>query len=520
MSVSNQTIGTIESLQRSSITVNTKRVISAIDAKIYSGFVEHLGRCIYGGLVDYSENPKCKVNDKGHRLDVSRVIKDLNMPVIRWPGGNFVSSYHWLDGVGPKRNRPRRPELAWLSEESNQFGTDEFIEWCREMKVEPYICLNMGTGTLDEALGWIEYCNSTTNTYYANLRRKHGHPEPYNVKYWGLGNEVWGPWQVGQMSAEDYAKTAEQWAKAIKLLDSKVELIACGCTGINNWDHYILDKLINWVDYHSIHIYTANDDYMKNVTAPIAAEAAIQVTKSLIDLATTQHPPIPNGLTVFGGQKPKVKICFDEWNVWDPERANGANGAEEKYTLSDALAVACWLNVFVRQSESLGMCNIAQVVNVIAPIVTNESTLYLQTTYYPLKLFSTYMRGKLLNLHVESTIYDGPTGNKDNNFSWIAGNYLVPLLDVSAAQNGDKTYIAVVNRCDQEDSHTTISFDRKISLIHRWVLNHTNVLATNNFETPHNVVLQEDDLEITQNDNFRLIIDFPKHSFTFLQVSY
>jgi alpha-N-arabinofuranosidase len=167
--------------------------------------------------------------------------------VVRYPGGNFVSTYHWLDAVGPKDKRPRRPELAWLGEESNQFGTDEFIEWCEAMGCEPYLCLNMGTGTLDEALAWVEYCNSDKNTYYANLRRQNGREKPYNVKYWSLGNEVWGPWQVGQMSAEDYTKTAFQWAKALKLLDPSIKLIACGRTGYDSWDYVVSQGLIQFI---------------------------------------------------------------------------------------------------------------------------------------------------------------------------------------------------------------------------------------------------------------------------------
>ncbi|EGV65589.1 alpha-L-arabinofuranosidase [Yamadazyma tenuis] len=520
MSVFGQTVTTVKSLEHSAISVDPKRILSAIDEKIYAGFVEHLGRCIYGGLVDYSENPKCKVNELGYRQDVSQAIKDLNMPVVRWPGGNFVSSYHWIDGVGPKEDRPRRPELAWKGEESNEFGTNEFMEWCRYMDVEPYFCLNMGTGTLDEALGWVEYCNSSANTYYANLRRKHGHPEPYNIKYWGLGNEVWGPWQVGQMSQEEYSTKAAEWAKAIKLLDPNVQLVSCGCTGIDNWDHYVLDKLINWVDFHSIHMYTANDDFLKNVTAPVAAEAAIQVTKGLIDLATTSNPRVFNGLTALNGEKKKVKICFDEWNVWDPERADGVEGAEERYTLSDAIAVASWLNIFVRQSESLGMCNIAQVVNVIAPIMTNESTMFLQTTYHPFRLFSNYMRGNALNLHVETTMYEGEAGNNSGQNTWIKGNYGVPLLDASAVQNGDKTYIAVVNRCDKENAHTKISFTSKVSKVHKWLLYDDDVFAYNSFEEPEKISVKESDVEFSQDINNAIPFTFAKHSFTLLEISY
>ncbi|KAJ8454439.1 hypothetical protein ONZ45_g19305 [Pleurotus djamor] len=200
------------------INIDPARVIDNVDPRIYSGFTEHMGRCIYGGLYE-PDNPHGLSDPKtGFRKDVMAALKDLKVPIVRYPGGNFVSSYRWQDGIGPRELRPRRPELAWLSEESNQFGTG----------TEPYICLNMGTGTLEDALAWVEYCNGTGNTHYTNLRRKYGHDEPYGVKYWSLGNEVWGPWQVGQMEADEYAKKAFQWAKALRLLDPKIQLISCG----------------------------------------------------------------------------------------------------------------------------------------------------------------------------------------------------------------------------------------------------------------------------------------------------
>lgn len=293
-------------------------------------------------------------------------LKELDIPVIRYPGGNFVATYHWQDGVGPREKRPKRPELAWLGTEPNEFGTDDFMQWLsvlsegKEKRVEPYICLNMGTGTLDEALSWVEYCNGTKDTYYANLRRQNGHPEPYNVKYWALGNEIWGPWQVEQMTKEDYAKKAFQWAKALRLLDPNLCLILCGETGHSSWDHHVLKECVPLVDMHSIHIYTASKKHLPNVMAPLSAERAIQTAAALIDIARIENNVAPT--------KPPVKICFDEWNVWDPERAPGDKGAEEKYTLSDALGVAVWLNVFVRQSKYIGMANIAQVGCLLSPL--------------------------------------------------------------------------------------------------------------------------------------------------------
>ncbi|KAJ3735517.1 glycoside hydrolase family 51 protein [Lentinula guzmanii] len=435
------------------IHIDPARSISRVDPRIYSGFTEHMGRCIYGGIYE-PENPNSLADpNTGFRKDVLSVLKELNVPIFRYPGGNFVSSYKWQDGIGPKHLRPRRPELAWLTEESNQFGTDEFMQFCKAMNAEPYICLNMGTGTLEDALAWLEYCNSSANTYYANLRRQNGHPEPYKVKYWSLGNEVWGPWQVGQMESQDYAKKAFQWAKALKLLDPSIQLISCGETGYANWDRVTLKKLVTVVDYHSIHIYTVSEgNHAVNVIGPAAAEKALEITKSLIDLAKIES-----------GIDKQVTVCFDEWNVWDPVRAPGEKGAEEHYDLSDALAVASWLNVFVRKADIVKIACIAQSVNVISPIITSPKGLFKQTTFYPLKLFATLMQGTSLNVHVESPLYTGQTVP-----DWIekleknsgGDEKLTKYIDVSAvlSDSKDEVRVAIVNRHATEGYTIPIRF--------------------------------------------------------------
>ncbi|KAJ7097088.1 glycoside hydrolase family 51 protein [Mycena belliarum] len=384
------------------IHIDPARHVAPVDPRIYSGFTEHMGRCIYGGIYD-PDNAHGLADARGYRTDVLQALKDLNVPIVRYPGGNFVSSYRWQDGVGPKELRPRRPELAWLTEESNQFGTDEFIAWCRLLGAEPYICLNMGTSTLEDALAWLEYCNSSANTHYANMRRKNGHEAPYGVKYWALGNEVWGPWQVGQMNAEDYSKQAFQWAKALRLLDPSIKLVSCGETGFADWDRVTLKALAPVVDFHSIHLYTVSEgNHDVNVMGPAAAEKGIEITKSLIELAKIE-----------GNLTKDLTICFDEWNVWDPVRAPGEKGAEEHYDLSDALAVASWLNVFVRKADVVKIACIAQSVNVISPIITSPTGLFKQTTYYPLQLFASLMQGTALAVHVAAPepedAYTGPT---------------------------------------------------------------------------------------------------------------
>ena len=355
--------------------------------------------------------------------------------------------------------RRHRPELAWLGTETNQIGTDEFLHWCTLVGCEPYLCLNFGTGTLDEALNWVEYCNGTRDTHYANLRRANGHPEPYKVKYWALGNEVWGPWQVLQDKAQTYAEKAHQWAKALKLLDPNIQLVLCGETGHSPWDSAVLQTALPHVDMHSIHIYTASAAHLPNVTAPLAAEHSIRIASSMIDLALVTH----RLAGTVGPERRTPKVCFDEWNVWDPQRAPGYEGAEENYSLSDALAVGVWLNVFVRQADKLGMCNIAQNVNVLSPLMTTKDGIRKQTTWWPLWLFSNYMKGTQLGVHVECGVWQGPEkGAREGGEGWQKelgwlenlhgqGGSGVPWLDVSAAYDDEYVNLAVVNISPDED---------------------------------------------------------------------
>ena len=251
------------------IAIDPARPVGRLDRKVFGGFVEHLGRCIYGGL--YEEGSPLS-DDRGFRQDVLGLLRELRLGVLRWPGGNFVSNYHWADGIGPIHSRPRRPELAWGGEESNRFGTDEYLAYCAELGTEPYICLNMGTGTLADALAWVEYCNSAGGTHWADRRRENGRAEPWRVTYWGLGNEMYGDWQVGAFTAEEYVREATRWARAIRRLDPRAKLVSCGMNGWNEWDRVVIDGIASLVDYHSLHIYTGSDDYWTNVLQPHQAD--------------------------------------------------------------------------------------------------------------------------------------------------------------------------------------------------------------------------------------------------------
>jgi alpha-L-arabinofuranosidase len=376
------------------IKIDLDRRIGRVDPKIYGNFIEHLGRCIYGGV--YEEDSPLR-DEHAFRKDVLHAPRDLRIPILRWPGGNFVSGYHWTDGIGPKDKRPRRIELAWRGEESNQFGTDEFVEYCRVLGTEPYICVNMGSGSMDEAQTWVEYCNGTGNTSWANLRRANGHQEPYNVKYWGLGNEMYGTWQIGASTAEDYVKKARQFAPIMKWTDPSIELVSCGQWGWTDWDKTVIDGLAPYVRYHSVHLYTGSADYYRNVLQPHQADRALRVCETLIERAryeqNIEHP---------------IGIAFDEWNVWYRTRAPGLReqGLEEQYDLSDALAVATYLNIFIRHCRSVEIANFAQMINAIAPIFTNRKGLFLQAIYHPLRLFAEHAQELALDVFVDSPTYE------------------------------------------------------------------------------------------------------------------
>jgi alpha-N-arabinofuranosidase len=449
------------------IKIDTDRWLGRIDPLIYSQFIEHLGRCIYGGI--YEEGSPLS-DAHGFRLDVLEAAKGLRPPVLRWPGGNFVSGYRWEDGIGPKDQRPRRLELAWHAEESNRFGTDEFIAYCRELGAEPFICINLGTGTLDEARNWVEYCNGSGNTHYANLRRQNGHPAPYCVKYWGLGNEMYGPWQMGGKPAEEYARYALEAAKLMKWVDPSIQLISCGWDGLSEWDRIVLEVLAPVVDFHSIHLYTGSSDYYTNVFQPHHAGRMIEAAQALIDTIRFQQ----------GIERP-IRIAFDEWNVWYREK--GEEGRlEERYTLADALAVAAYLNEFQRHPRAMGMANLAQMVNVIAPIFTRPDGLFHQTIYYPLMLYAAHSQAIALDAWVACDTHTFPEAPKDQR---LRGMGTFPYLDVSAtlSEAGDALTLAVVNR--RREAALTAEIDlggwQPVGPATAYTVNADDVEATNDF---------------------------------------
>jgi alpha-L-arabinofuranosidase len=490
------------------IRVDLDRTIGHVDRRIFGAFIEHLGRCIYGGIFDEGSQLS---DEHGFRTDVLQKVKQLGPPVLRWPGGNFVSGYHWTDGIGPRDARPRRAELAWGSEESNRFGTDEFIAYCRAIETAPFICINMGTGSLDEAQAWVEYCNGTGNTYWANRRRQNGHAEPYAVRYWGLGNEMYGSWQIGALEAHEYVAAARRFAKLMLATDPTVELISCGQWGFTDWDRIVIDGLADLVRYHSIHLYTGSSDYLRNVLQPHQADRALRVCEALIERARyTQHI------------SHSIGIAYDEWNVWYKTRsaAGRSQGLEERYDLSDALAVACFLNVFVRHCRSVELANIAQLVNVIAPVFTSPDGLFLQTIYHPLHLYAAHTQSIALDPLVTSptlTPSEEATAGPDDRDWQIADLGPFSALDVIATRDAERgtLVLGVTNRDPVNSIPAALEIVGTTAAVSGRVfeINGPDVQATNSFEHPDAVNVRERGLE---DGATRWV--FPAHSISVLRL--
>ena len=320
-------------------------------------FLEHLGRAVYTGVFE----PGSPLADgKGFRTDVAREMKELGVPVVRYPGGNFVSGYNWLDGVGPKADRPVVLERAWNSIETNQFGTNEFIDWCRVVGTEPLLGMNFGTGTAEMAVAYVEYCNVARGTKWSDLRRAHGYAEPHNVRYWCLGNEMDGPWQIGQMQAREYGRKARDVAQQMRVIDRDLKLLACGSSGTFmptylTWDREVLEECYDQVDGISLHAYYGN-------TSALTGNSSARYLAMNLDMDRHIHETAAVCDYVQGLKRSSKRLwlSFDEWNVWyrargrdatDGRRTQAPKLLEEVYNLEDALLVGGLINTLLRNSD-------------------------------------------------------------------------------------------------------------------------------------------------------------------------
>jgi alpha-N-arabinofuranosidase len=507
------------------IYLDTRRALAPLDNNIFGSFLEHLGRAIYEGIYD----PDSTLSDSnGYRKDVASQIKDLGVPIVRYPGGNFVSGYHWLDGVGPKKDRPRILEKAWNSTETNQFGTDEFMGWCKLVGTKPLLGLNLGTSTPEMAAALVEYCNVAKGTKWSDLRRAHGVSEPYKVEHWCLGNEMDGPWQIGHMSAVDYGMKAADAGRQMRYVDPSVELIACGSSGPTmptylEWDREVLEQCYAYVNGISLHRYYGNGeetggDSTKYMALNLSMDHQIAQIAAVCDYVQGRMRSAK-----------RLWLSFDEWNVWYRERSGSAvNGGgkvaphllEEVYNLEDALLVGGLVNSLIRNCDRVRIACLAQLVNVIAPIMTNATGLYRQTIYYPYAWGLRYARGAALSLAVESPTYEIPPGTpgsrSDFNALGIAGT--VPYVDASATvdKSAGRLSVFLFNRdlADARDAELVWEDAAPSRILESSTLTGNDLKAHNSFHSPQNVAPKPFDKPATANNRTRL--QLPARSYTVL----
>ena len=471
-------------MKKATMKLDRSYIIDQIDPRIYGSFIEHLGRAVYGGIYE----PGHPTADKnGFRRDVIDLVKKLDVPVTRYPGGNFVSGFDWEDSIGPRDQRRQRLDLAWFTTETNEVGLHEFMEWCKQANTECMYAVNLGTRGVDAARSVVEYANHPGGSYWSDLRKKNGAEEPFGIKLWCLGNEMDGPWQISHKTATEYGRVANEAAKVMKWVDPTIELVACGSSSsqmktFGDWELEMLDECYDNVDYVSLHRYYGNptNDTPGFLARSMDMDDFIKTVAAICD--------------AVGGKKhskKKLHLSFDEWNVWyhsneqDKEiwKRDKWDRAlpllEDIYNFEDALLVGSMLITFLRNADRVKIACMAQLVNVIAPIMTrNGGGAWAQTIYWPLMQTSRYGRGEALRAIVDSPVYDCEDYEG------------VPELDATATvdEEGHVTIFAV-NRNMQEDISLDVDLRSfpGLSRVEHSLLHHDDVKAVNTEENPDEV---------------------------------
>jgi alpha-N-arabinofuranosidase len=467
---------------KAKLVLNKDFEIGKIDERIYGSFIEHLGRAVYNGIYEPTHKT---ADDMGFRQDVIDLVKELNVPIVRYPGGNFVSGYNWEDGTGDKSKRPRRPELAWTTVETNEVGIDEFQEWAKRAGSKVMQAVNLGTRGPEEARQLLEYCNFPKGTHFSDLRRANGFEEPFDIKVWCLGNEMDGPWQICAKTADEYGRIACETAKVMKNLDPTVELVACGSSSLYmptfaKWEATVLEHTYDYIDYLSLHSYYNNsaEDTPTFLANSLDMDKFIKSVVAICDyVKAVKH------------SDKTINLSFDEWNVWfhsneqdkKLERWTVApHQLEDIYTFEDALVVGCLLITLLKNCDRVKMACIAQLVNVIAPIMTeNDGTAWAQTIFYPFMHASNYGRGTALTPVVSCDTY---------NTSKVKD---VPYVETIGVLNEEKNILTVfaVNRSLEEAIDLSIDLRdfTGAKLIEHVVLEHNDLKAVNSAADPYHV---------------------------------
>ncbi|QXT62327.1 arabinosylfuranosidase ArfA [Tessaracoccus palaemonis] len=429
------------------ITVDPAFVVGPVRRRTFGSFVEHLGRCVYTGIYEPGHE---SADEQGFRQDVLELVRELGVSTIRYPGGNFVSGFRWEDSVGPVEQRPRRLDLAWHSTEPNTFGLDEFMSWCGKADVEPMMAINLGTRGLEEALDILEYCNVPSGTKLSEERISNGAVEPHRIRMWCLGNEMDGPWQVGHKSAEEYGREAAKVARAMRMVDSNLELVACGSSNsemptFGEWERVVLSEAYDEVDLISAHVYyfEENGDLGSFLASAVNMDNFIDGVVATADSVRTAQK-----------KDKRINISFDEWNVWYQKRVESKvpegddwpvapRLLEDLYNVADAVVVGNLLISLLRHTDRVHAASLAQLVNVIAPIMTEPGgPAWKQTTFHPFALTSRYARGNVLTIPVQTGSYHTEKYGE------------VPLVDAVATHDEEAGEVALflVNRSIAESA--------------------------------------------------------------------
>ncbi|MDQ7879221.1 alpha-N-arabinofuranosidase [Microbacterium sp. QXD-8] len=477
-------------MNRAHLTLDPQFTIGPVNRRLFGSFVEHLGRCVYDGIYEPGHE---KADEEGFRTDVIELVRELGVSTIRYPGGNFVSGYRWEDGVGPRDERPPRLDLAWHSTESNEIGLDEFAGWLKKVDSELMYAVNLGTRGVLEALDVLEYANLRSGTHWAQRRVANGHPEPHGIRMWCLGNEMDGPWQLGHSTAEEYGRLAAKTASAMRQIDPDLELVVCGSSSaqmptFGDWERVVLEHTYDDVDFISCHAYyePKGDDYGSFLASGVNMDRFIEAV-----VATADH------VKATRRSDKTINISFDEWNVWYQSRYNEVDKItdvaewpvaprllEDSYSVLDAVVLGSLMISLIRHADRVTAASLAQLVNVIAPIMTEPGgPAWRQTTFHPFSLTSRLARDVALELKLDSPTY----GTR------LYGE--VPLVDAVATYDeaGGGTTVFAVNRSLTEE--VTLDIDTRavgsVGAARATSLFDGDIHAANTLEDPERVSPRE-----------------------------
>ena len=465
---------------KASLQAERRSVLSAVDPRIYGSFIEHLGRAVYEGI--YQPGSPF-ADENGFRTDVIKLINELNVPIVRYPGGNFVSGYKWEDGIGPKENRPRRADLAWNTIETNQFGLHEFMKWTEAAHTSPMMAVNLGTRGVQEAKDLLEYTAIPGGTKLSDWRRANGQEKPFDIPLWCLGNEMDGPWQMGHKTAAEYGRLAAEAGRVMKMTAPGIELVACGSSNyymptFGCWEDTVLDLAYDQVDYISLHEYFSNaaDNTPEFLAESVGFDQFISAVIAICD-----------GVRARKKKSRKINLSFDEWNVWYhskdqdkeiPHWITAPHLLEDVYNFEDALLVASLMITLLRHADRVKVACLAQLVNVIAPIMTSDTGAWRQTIFHPFAMISNHGRGEVLHTEVVSDAYECRHGD---------AKYLDAVV-VKDEENETFTVFAV-NKSLTDSMELTADFRpfAGYRLAEHQVLRHEDLKAVNTEAEPENV---------------------------------